>query len=574
MKKLINHPAAVVEEMVEGLAAVFPGLRRLVGQTVLVRADIPGQSAHQVALISGGGSGHEPAHAGYVGRGMLSAAVAGDVFTSPSPDAVLAAIRATAGPSGALLIIKNYTGDRLNFGLAAELARSEGISIETVLVADDVALADSTGHAGRRGLAGTILVHKIAGAVAESGATLAEVAAAARAAAGAVRTMGLALSPCTLPAAGRPGFTLAETEIELGLGIHGEPGVRRGPLEPADVLVDRLLGAILAELALAPGARVVLLVNNLGATPTMELAVVARRAIAVLEGRGAVVERAYLGTFLSALDMAGASLSVLPVDDERLSYLDAPTDAPAWPNAAARPRCRTAPPMETVHPSHPAASPAPTRPQTPVGKALESAIVAATKALIETSPRLNEMDQLVGDGDLGISLERGSRAVQQALPTYSLDDSAAALHALAVTLQRSLGGTSGPLYAAFFLRASASLGRGATDNAKTWAAAFRAGCTAIVELGGAEPGDRTMLDALLPAAAAFQRAVSSGCTRADALRSAADAAAEGARATAQMFPRRGRSSYLGERVLGHPDPGAEAVAVVLDALTKSRMGQL
>jgi len=568
MKKLINDPAAVVEEMVEGLVAVFPGLRRLVGQMVLVRAEIPDGTTHQVAVISGGGSGHEPAHAGYVGRGMLSAAVAGNVFTSPSPDAVLAAIRATAGPAGVLLIIKNYTGDRLNFGLAAELARAEGISVETVLVADDVALAASPGHAGRRGLAGTILVHKIAGAVAESGATLAAVAAAARAAASAVRTMGLALSSCTVPAAGRPGFTLAETEIELGLGIHGEPGVHRGPLEPADVLVDRLLGAVLADLALVPGARVVLLINNLGATTTMELAVVARRAVAVLEGRGAVVERAYLGTFLSALDMAGTSLSVLPVDDERLSYLDAPTDAPAWPNAAARPRRRIAPPMEMPLPSRPATFPGPIRPQTPVGIALESAIQTATRALIEAGPRLTEMDQVVGDGDLGISLERGSRAVQQALPTYSLDEPAAALHALAVTLQHSLGGTSGPLYATFFLRASASLGRGDVNDAQTWATAFRAGCTAIAELGGAAPGDRTMLDALLPAAEAFQGGVSSRRTRADALRSAANAAAEGVRATAKMVPQRGRSSYLGERVLGYPDPGAEAVAVVLDALAR------
>ncbi len=566
MKKLINHPAAVVEEMVEGLVAVYPGLRRLAGQTVLVRAEIHDKTARQVAVISGGGSGHEPAHAGYVGRGMLSAAVAGDVFTSPSPDAVLAAIRATAGLAGVLLIIKNYTGDRLNFGLAAELARTEGIAVETVLVADDVALAASPGHAGRRGLAGTILVHKIAGAVAESGATLAAVAAAARAAAGSVRTMGLALSSCTVPAAGRPGFTLAETEIELGLGIHGEPGVRRGPLEPADVLVDRLLAAILADLALAPGARVVLLINNLGATPPMELAVVARRALAVLEDRGAVVERAYLGTFLSALDMTGASLSVLPVDDEQLSYLDAVTDAPAWPNAAARPRRRTLPPMETALPSDPSTSLTAFRPQSPVGIALESAILTATQALIEASPRLTEMDQKVGDGDLGISLERGSRAVQQALPTYSLDDPAAALHALAVTLQRSLGGTSGPLYAAFFLRASAAFGRGVADDMQTWATAIQAGCTAIVELGGASTGDRTMLDALLPAAVAFQGEVRR--TRVDALRSAANAAAEGARATAKMFPRRGRSSYLGDRVLGYPDPGAEAVAIVFDALAR------
>jgi triose/dihydroxyacetone kinase / FAD-AMP lyase (cyclizing) len=569
MKKLINHPADVVEEMVEGLVAVFPGLRRLAGQTVLVRAEIPDGTARQVAVISGGGSGHEPAHAGYVGRGMLSAAVAGDVFTSPSPDAVLAAIHATTGPAGVLLIIKNYTGDRLNFGLAAELARAEGIMVETVLVADDVALAASPGHAGRRGLAGTILVHKIAGAVAESGATLAAVAAAARAAAGSVRTMGLALSSCTVPAAGRPGFTLAESEIELGLGIHGEPGVRREQLEPADALVDQMLGAVLADLDLSPGARVVLLINNLGATPTMELAVVARRAVAVLKGRGAVVERAYLGTFLSALDMAGTSLSVLLVDDERLSYLDAPTEAPAWPNAAARPRRRTPAPMGTAVPTRPLTSLAPTRPQTPVGIALESAILTATQALIEAGPRLTEMDQAVGDGDLGISLERGSRAVREALPTYSLDDPAATLHALAVTLQRSLGGTSGPLYATFFLRASAGLGRGAADDAQTWATAFRAGCAAIAELGGAAPGDRTMLDALLPAEAAIQSGASSRRARADVLRSAAAAAAEGARATANMFPRSGRSSYLGERVLGYPDPGAEAVAVILDALARS-----
>jgi dihydroxyacetone kinase len=560
MKKLINNPSAVVEEMIDGLEAVYPGLRRLPGQTVLVRSDLPDRAGRRVAVISGGGSGHEPAHAGYVGRGMLAGAVAGDVFTSPSPDAVLAAVRATAGPAGALLVVKNYTGDRLNFGLAAELARAEGIPVETVLVADDVALA-STGHAGRRGLAGTILVHKIAGATAEAGATLADVAAAARGAAAAVRTMGVALSACTVPAAGKPGFTLGELEIELGLGIHGEAGVRRGPLEPVDALVDRLLDAILADRALAPGGRVVLLVNNLGATPTMELAVAARRAVAVLEGRGIAVERAYLGTFLSALEMGGMSLSVLPVDDARLACLDATTDAPAWPNAASRPRRRAAPPGEALPQSRPAS---PTRPQTPAGKALETAILAVTQSLIDAAPRLTEMDQAVGDGDLGISLERGAQAVRQALPTYPLDDPAAALHDIALTLQRALGGTSGPLYAAFFVRAAATLRKGAGEDAKTWAAAFRAGCLAITELGGAAAGDRTMLDALLPAADALNAA---GQTAADAVRAAAKAAAAGARSTANMTASRGRSSYLGDRVLGHPDPGAEAVAVILAALT-------
>ncbi len=356
MKKLINDPNRVVEQMLEGLVAIHPGLRRLAGETVLIRADAEEVRGRQVSLIAGGGSGHEPAHAGYIGRGMLGAAVAGDVFTSPGPDAVFAAIRAVAGSRGALLIVKNYTGDRLNFGLAAERARAEGIPVDMVVVADDVALASGGGHAGRRGLAGTILVHKVAGAAAEAGASLAEVVAEARDAAAAVRTMGVALTPCTVPSAGKPGFSLGEAEVELGLGIHGEPGVRRVPIEPADALVDRLMGPILAEII---GDRVVLLVNNLGGTPTMELAIVARHAIDVLERSGKRVERVYAGTFLSALEMAGVSLTVLPVDDRRLARLDAPTDATAWPNAAARPRSRstTASPEPTPTPKPAAGAP-------------------------------------------------------------------------------------------------------------------------------------------------------------------------------------------------------------------------
>jgi triose/dihydroxyacetone kinase / FAD-AMP lyase (cyclizing) len=563
VKKLINRPGSVVEEMVEGFAAAYPGLRRLPGHTILVRADLPAAAERRVAVISGGGSGHEPAHGGYVGHGMLSAAVAGDVFTSPSPDAILAAIRATAGPRGTLLVVKNYTGDRLNFGLAAELARAEGIPVEVVLVADDVALAGAAGHVGRRGLAGTILVHKISGAAAEAGAPLATVTGAARAVAGDVRTMGVALFPCTVPAAGRPTFTLGEDEIELGLGIHGEPGVRRVPLEPADAVVDRLLAGILAELSPTSGGRVVLLVNNLGGTPVMELAVVTRRAIAVLETRGLAVERVYLGTFLSALEMAGVSLSVLPIDDERLARLDAPTDAPAWPNAAARPRSRIVPPPE---PPLPAAPVGPSPPRTALGQSLGVAISAGAQALIANAARLTQLDQAVGDGDLGISLERGARAVQETLPSFPLDDPVATLHSLGVTVQRAIGGTSGPLYAAFFLRAAAALRRGRADDPRNWADAFLAGCEGLAELGGAARGDRTMLDALLPAAEVFRDAMDAGRTVADALRGATAAAKDGARATIGMTPRQGRSSYLGDRALGHPDPGAEAVVVWLGAL--------
>jgi dihydroxyacetone kinase len=325
-----------------------------------------------------------------------------------------------------------------------------------------------------------------------------------------------------------------------------------------------MLAAVLADLQAASGSRVVLLVNNLGGTPTMELAVAARRATAVLEGQGYTLERVYMGTFLSALEMAGVSLSVLVVDDERLARLDAATDAPAWPNAAARRRTHRAAPATQAG----EAAPQPMRePVTAVGKALRGALRSAAEALIGEAERLTQLDRVVGDGDLGISLERGARGLLKALPTLSLDDPPAALHDVSVVLQRSLGGTSGPLYAVFFLRASAALRAAGCEKPTAWAAAFQEGCKAVAELGGASRGDRTMLDALLPAADAFSAGLSAGQSPVEALRAAVGAAKEGARGTALMRPRRGRSSYLGDRVLGHPDPGAEAVAVWLAAVS-------
>ncbi|MBN9447096.1 MAG: dihydroxyacetone kinase subunit DhaK, partial [Bosea sp.] len=330
MKKLINDPRQVVREMLEGIVALHPGLALLAEHDVVLRSDTPEAAQRKVAVISGGGAGHEPAHAGYVGTGMLHAAVSGDVFTSPSVDAVLAAIRAVAGPAGALLVVKNYTGDRLNFGLAAELARASGIPTEIVVVADDVALRDTVPEERRRGIAGTVLIHKIVGALAEAGADLQRIAAAGRAAAAATGTMGVALGACTIPAAGTPGFSLGEDEIELGLGIHGEPGIARQKIASADTITDRMLDMILADRGYPAGTPVALLVNNLGGTTTMELAVVARRALARLREHGLVVRRAWAGTLLSALEMPGFSLSVMALDDARLALLDQATQAPAW----------------------------------------------------------------------------------------------------------------------------------------------------------------------------------------------------------------------------------------------------
>jgi dihydroxyacetone kinase len=332
MKKFINRPEDVAEEMLDGLLLLHPGSVRLAGHKVIVRADAERLRERQVAIISGGGSGHEPAHAGYVGLGMLSAAVAGDVFTSPSSDAVFAAIKATAGKPGALLVVKNYTGDRLNFGLAAEMARAEGIAVEVLLVEDDVALKGTGQRTGARGLAGTILIHKLVGAAADEGMSLAEVTALGRAAVQSLATMGVSLSAGTSPAVGRPGFELAEDEMELGLGIHGEPGVKRAKLQPANELTETLLAQILQHGNFGAENRVAVMINNLGATTPMELAIIARHAVPFLRAKGFVVERAYAGSFLTSLDMAGISISMLGVDDERLCWLDAPTTAPAWPN--------------------------------------------------------------------------------------------------------------------------------------------------------------------------------------------------------------------------------------------------
>ena len=556
MKKLVNDPRSIVREMLEGQVALNAAQTLLEGENVVLRADLGPPGSAQVAIISGGGSGHEPAHAGYVGAGMLHAAVAGDVFTSPSTDAVLAAIRAASRPAGALLVVKNYTGDRLNFGLAAEMARAEGIAVEAVVVADDVALRDTVEPARRRGIAGTVLVHKVAGAASAAGLDLASVAAEARAAAAKLGTMGVALGACTVPG-GRPGFVLADDEMELGLGIHGEAGVRRAKLLPADALVDELLDTILADLALPSGARVALLVNGLGGTPPMELAVVARRALTALRDRGLDVVRAWSGNLLTALEMPGMSLSVMAVDDARLARLDAPTGASAWPGSG-----HLGGAVRALRATAPAQAP-PDVPLTAAGLAVKRAALSAADALARAESRLTELDSIAGDGDLGLSMTRGAAAIR-ALPETAWATPAIALTQMSSVLSRAIAGSSGPFYATALLRAARNL----PDDpvADDWAAAFAAAVSSIGELGGANPGDRTMLDALLPAANTLASGLAGGTAPREAWAHAVQAARVGAAATARMHPRLGRAAYLGERVLGTPDAGAEAVVIWLAAI--------
>lgn len=571
MKKLIGEPASVVNDMIAGLVRADDRLRRVDGQPVIVRADAQRLAARgQVALISGGGSGHEPAHAGYVGAGMLTAAVLGEVFTSPSVDTVLAAIEAVTGPAGCLLIVKNYTGDRLNFGLAAAIARSRGRMVDMVLVDDDAALAGG-GRVGRRGLAGTVLIHKLAGAAAQEGRPLGEVGAIAQAAITRLRTMGVALSPCTVPIAGKPNFELGAREMELGLGIHGEPGMARLDLEPAPVIVERMLETILAQGTCDPaGDPLVLLVNGLGGTPAMELTIIAGMALAALAERGFRVVRAGVGNYLTALEMAGCSLSLLPVTPGDLMRLDAPTAAPAW--QALTVAGETAPlPMDAAGTgSRDLRGP---RLDQRGAAAVEMLTRSAIDTLIACEADLTELDRKVGDGDLGISLARGAQAVAAELEGLPSDCPAALLDHVSAIVRRSIGGTSGPVSAALFLGMATHL---ATIEGEIglpdWTAAVEAGCASIRQIGGAERGDRTMLDALLPAVEALAEAHREGASAPRALRAAADAAMAGADATAEVAAALGRASYLGARAIGHPDPGARAVALVLRAMAK-RLGE-
>lgn len=325
MKKIINNPSNVVAEMIEGMVVAHPNyLRKSDNGDILVRKDAPVKG--KVGLVSGGGSGHEPSHAGYVGFGMLDAAVCGEVFTSPTPDQVYEAIKEADGGNGVLLIIKNYTGDVMNFEMAKEMAEMDGIEVEYVVVNDDVAVENSLYTAGRRGIAGTVFVHKIAGAKANQGASLQEVKEVANKVIQNVRSMGMALSPCTVPAAGKPNFTLEEDEIEIGMGIHGEPGTHREKISNANDITTHLVDKVLNDIEINENEEVAVMINGLGSTPLMELYIANKTVNEILTSKGIKVHNTLVGEFMTSLEMAGYSVSILKLDDELKSLLDEKAD--------------------------------------------------------------------------------------------------------------------------------------------------------------------------------------------------------------------------------------------------------
>jgi len=327
VKKLINSVDNVEQEMIVGMVKAYPDhVRKLDCGNVVVRAH---KKEGKVALISGGGSGHEPAHGGYVGEGMLDCAVAGAVFTSPTPDQIYEGIKAIATDKGVLMVVKNYTGDVMNFEMAAEMAEADGVSVKYVVTNDDVAVKDSLYTTGRRGVAGTVFVHKIAGAKAETGADLDEVHRVAQKVVDNVRTMGMALTPCTVPAAGKPGFELGEDEMEIGIGIHGEPGTHREKIRSADEIVTMLLDKIVADIDYS-GKEVAVMINGSGATPLMELFIANNKVHDYLTEKGIKIYRTFVGNYMTSIEMAGFSISLLRLDEELKELLDAKADTPAF----------------------------------------------------------------------------------------------------------------------------------------------------------------------------------------------------------------------------------------------------
>jgi dihydroxyacetone kinase-like protein len=327
MKKLINSPDTVVDEALAGMLAAHPGYIRVEEPNIVVRKDAP--KAGKVGIISGGGSGHEPMHGGFVGMGMLDAACPGAVFTSPVPDQMLAATKAVDAGAGVLHIVKNYTGDIMNFELAAELARAEGHEVSAVVIADDVAVQDSLYTAGRRGVGGTVLAEKIVGAAAEGGADLATVTALCQKVQDNVRSMGMALTSCTVPAAGKPTFDIGDDEMEIGVGIHGEPGRRRVPMASADEITEMLATPILDDLPFESGSNVLAFVNGMGGTPLIELYIVFNKLQQLCAARGVTITRSLVGSYITSLEMAGCSITLLRLDDELTRYWDAPVNTPA-----------------------------------------------------------------------------------------------------------------------------------------------------------------------------------------------------------------------------------------------------
>lgn len=601
MKKIMNTPETFVYDMCHGLAKAHPELEFVEKFKIVKKKEI---NPDKVSLISGGGSGHEPAHAGFVGKGMLDCAVCGDVFASPSQIQVYNAIKECATDKGVLLIIKNYSGDCMNFNNAADLAREEdGIKVDAVYVNDDIAVKDSLYTVGRRGVAGTVFVHKIAGAAAEQGKSLEEVKAIANKVIANVRSFGFALSSCTPPAKGTPIFDIGDDEIEFGVGIHGEPGRKTEKLQTADDLAKRIVKDLIEDLGLKKGEDVALLVNGFGATPLSELYLFNNSVSNALEKENIGIYKTLVGNYMTSLDMAGASVTVLRLDDDFKALLSYPVSTPAltWGaamseqaayaveamNAIAK-ALGVTPAAETAHKEAKAAA--------KTAKAAKKEAVYEVKGKPEVTETINTaafvaiVDKMadiiienevpfcdadkMGDGDFGMSIAKGFRQLKKEWATRDKADIGTFLGSCSEIIMEYCGGASGPIWgSAFRYAGKAAAGKDVITLADL-ADIFQAANKGVYETGkksfgrGAVVGDKTLVDALKPCADALEKAAKDSKKLREGLALGAEAAVKGAESTKTVVAKLGRAGTVGEKSIGYPDAGAYGLGVIFTELSK------
>lgn len=578
MKKIMNRSETMVPEMCAGIALAYPELEFVKRYKIIKKRE---QNADKVSLISGGGSGHEPAHAGLVGKGMLDAAVCGDIFASPSQIQIYQAIKETAGNAGTLMIIKNYSGDMMNFKNAARLAEEDGISVEYVKVDDDIAVQDSLYTVGRRGVAGTVLVHKVAGAAAEKGYSLKQVKAYAENAVLNTRSIGFAFTSCTVPAKGTPTFSIAENEIEYGVGIHGEPGVSREAMMTADELSKRMTDSLVKELGLSENDEVTVLVNGFGGTPLQELYLFLNSTAKILDEYKIKIYRSFAGNYMTSIDMSGASLTFMKMNSELKSLLDAESDAPAFKvNGPVLPR-NYEPFIPAYHTqsentdqkNHTKGS-AKVRQEILTVDNMIFIVDTMSECIIKNEVPFCELDAYAGDGDFGMSVSKGFRQLRREwndILEEKVCDIGEFLDACSLIIMECCGGASGPIWGSAF-RAAGKAAKGKQKlTAEEFAVLLQEAVTGIQKTGeysfgrGAVVGDKTLIDALVPCADVWTENAGNKTLK-ELFQLSAGAAVNGAKMTEKIVARMGRAGTVGKRSIGYPDAGAFALGVIFSKI--------
>jgi dihydroxyacetone kinase len=563
MTKLFNDPARFTEDMLVGFLDAYAGyVAGVPGGVVRAHKTPPGK----VAVVIGGGSGHYPAFCGTVGPGFADGAVVGNIFTSPSTEEAASVARAAHGDAGVLLTTGNYAGDVMNFGLAVTQLRSEGIEAHYFAVTDDIASAPRGEETKRRGIAGDFTVFKCASAAAEEGLDLAGVVRVAEAANAATRTLGVAFDGCTMPGADHPLFTVPAGQMGVGLGIHGEPGVADEPMPTAADLAKTLVDGVLGDRPDVDSKRIAVILNGLGRTKYEELFVVWGTAARLLREAGYEIVEPEVGELVTSLDMAGCSLTAMWLDDELERFWRAPADTPAYRKGAAAAQqageVRTDADTESVS-AAPQLAELSDEDGRSGGRRVAAAFAAIAEMLADAEEELGRIDAVAGDGDHGRGMVKGSSAARVAA-AQAADEGAGQGSVLAAAGKEwaaKAGGTSGVLWGAMLSALGARLGDTGTPESAAVAAGMRDGYDALIRLGGASPGDKTMLDALLPFVEELERRVADGEPWQSAWAAAAEVATEAARATAEMRPKVGRARPLAERSVGTPDAGATSLAM-------------